>query len=441
MNIVFCTTCKGRLQHLQKTLPKNLADNPEARIVVLSYNDQDGLAEWLKTAHAQDIESGRLVVYEYKESVPFRMAHAKNMAHRCGAMEGGDILVNMDADNYAEPGFAKYVAKHFERDNIFLWSRMIKGGKMPRGISGRIAMTRHAFMLAGGYDEKYLTHSPDDKDLNARLRRLGFDAVEIEAPYLKAILHCDKMRYKEYPHAAAQSNQEDSYYISREVTVVNNGNVGCGLVWRNFASEPIAIKPFPTRIWGIGMHKTATTSLHTALKKLGIKSAHWQTAHWAKAVYREMNNGGRSPTLERFYAACDLPITLLFRQLDVAYPGSKFILTFREETNWLTSVRKHWSPKHNQFREQWDSDAFSHRIHEVLYGRRDFDASTMLARYVRHNAEVRAYFKDRPGDLLVMNMDEGHGWQELCDFVGAPIPDEPYPQAYPALTGHEKHPG
>ena len=25
--IVFCTTCKGRAQHLEQTLPQNLADN------------------------------------------------------------------------------------------------------------------------------------------------------------------------------------------------------------------------------------------------------------------------------------------------------------------------------------------------------------------------------------------------------------------------------
>ena len=43
-------------------------------------------------------------------------------------------------------------------------------GILPRGITGRIIVTRNAFLVTGGYDEKYENHSPDDKDFNMRLR-------------------------------------------------------------------------------------------------------------------------------------------------------------------------------------------------------------------------------------------------------------------------------
>ena len=130
IQVVFCTTAKGRTPHLARTLPKNLADNPDAKFVVLSYNDQDGLADYLKANHTRDMESGQLTVYQYKETVPFRMAHAKNMAHRCGILEGAEVLINMDADNFSGPGFAQYVKERFKnQENIFLWSRMIKEGK------------------------------------------------------------------------------------------------------------------------------------------------------------------------------------------------------------------------------------------------------------------------------------------------------------------------
>jgi len=435
MTIAFCTTCKGRTQHLARTLPQNIADNPDAKFIVLDYNDPGDLAEYLKSKHAADISSGKLVVYQYREPGPFHMAHAKNMAHRLGILEGADVLVNLDADNFAGPGFAKYVADQFQLGHaqgldIFLWSRMVKEGnqRLPRGVSGRIAVTRDAFILAGGYDEKYDTHSPDDKDFNARLRRIGFEGWKIDNRFLSAILHNDKMRYREYPHA--KDNTSEDFNVQPEVAVVNAGSIGCGAVWRNFASEVIQVNSIPTRIFGIGMHKTATTSLHTALKKLGYKSGHWPSAHWAKAIWREMNNMGRSPTLEKCYAVCDLPMTLLYRKLDVAYPGAKFILTVRDEWIWLTSVRKHWNHNHNQFRAQWDNDPFSNRIHEVLYGRTDFDPTTFLNRYRRHNADVLEYFRDRPTDLLVMDMDKGHGWKELCGFLNVPIPSERYPMVY-----------
>ena len=42
------------------------------------------------------------------------MAHAKNMAHRLGIIEGADILCNLDADNFTGPGFASYIAEQMQ---------------------------------------------------------------------------------------------------------------------------------------------------------------------------------------------------------------------------------------------------------------------------------------------------------------------------------------
>jgi hypothetical protein len=98
------------------------------------------------------------------------------------------------------------------------------------------------------------------------------------------------------------------------------------------------------------------------------------------------------------------------------------VLTVRDEAKWLESVRRHWDHKSNPFRKQWDHDPFSHQIHKIIYGRRDFDADTMLARYKRHSDEVWEYFEGRPDDLLVLNVDDGDGWLELCRFLGREVP-------------------
>ena len=178
------------------------------------------------------------------------------------------------------------------------------------------------------------------------------------------------------------------------------------------------------------MHKTATTSLHTALEMLGFDSAHWKTAHWAKAIWKEMQIGPQSQTVNRHHALSDLPVPLLYEELDRGYPGSKFILTTRDEDKWIESVRKHWNPEFNRFRRAWDSDPFTHQVHRLVYGQKGFNEELFRARYRRHNAEVLAYFADRPGDLLVMPMDEGAGWNELCLFLNCPIPQEPYPAKF-----------
>ena len=85
-------------------------------------------------------------------------------------------------------------------------------------------------------------------------------------------------------------------------------------------------------------------------------------------------------------------LSWLYRELDHAYPGSKLILTTRDETAWIRSVKNHWDPLVNRFRG-WNSDPFSHRIHKLLYGQKGFDAEVFLSRFRRHNAEVRDYFR------------------------------------------------
>ncbi len=428
--IAFCTTCKGRRQHVELTLPKNLADNADCKDfvqVLVNYNSSDGLDDYLRANHQRDIDSGRLAVYHLPTPPKFQMAHAKNVAHRLGIAEGADVLVNLDADNFAGPGFASYLADQFDGD-MFMWSRMVPG-ELARGISGRIAVPAKLFLNSGGYDERFETWSPDDKDFNIRLRRMGYKAREIDQRFLDAVLHNDKMRFREYPEAKNIDAGEDQFDAAGEGdnTVVNFGRVGCGVVFKNFGMEPIDVHPMPTRIFGIGMHKTATTSLNAALKMLGFDSAHWKSAHWARAIWEEMQSG-RSATMERHYALCDLPVPLLYRQLDESYPGSKFILTVREESKWLESVRRHWLHEHNPYRQAWDADPFTHRVHKLLYGQRGFDADIFLARYRRHNAEVIEYFRGRPNDLLVMSMDDGAGWPQLCAFLKRSIPGESYPK-------------
>lgn len=436
LQIAFCTTCKNRTQHLKETLPRNLADNPKSKFVVLNYNSGDDLLHYLFTAHRNEINSGRLVVYSYRDSPVFRMAHAKNMAHRCGILEGADILVTLDADNFTGANFEQFIADAFARErNIFLCPRIVGQGYgavriAPRGVAGRLAVRVQDFLKAGGYDMQYETWRGEDVDLVARLRRMGFAPRFIDPVHLNAIRHGADLRFAEYPHARQYENDGEIALINNaKNTVVNFGNFGCGTVYRHPGMEPHVLRPMPTRIFGIGLQRTATTSLHEASKILGLDSFHWDTGDKARDIWDEMNTFGKSWTLERYYALSDNPIPLLYKQLDAAYPGSKFILTVRDEDVWLKSIEQLWDYGQNPHRWEWDVWPISNRLHHALYGRTDFDRETMLARYRRHNAEVMSYFRDRPDDLLVMDMTAGAGWPELCRFLGEPVPAMAYPRS------------
>lgn len=439
LKIAFCTTCKGRTQHLKLTLPRNLADNADysnAVFVLLDYGSPDDLFPYLRDHHAEDLSSGRLIVYSRADDGPFRMAHAKNVAHRLGILQGAEVLVNLDADNFTGRGLASYLNREFTRagdHRVFFFTQMIKG-VTPRGITGKLAVTRQAFRQVGGYDERYEAWGPDDRDFNHRLQRLGYQALPLPYRFSDAIRHNDRMRFKEYPDAASAvqdySGGPPPSPLQPGPRLVNYGRFGCSTVWETFQpSRVLYLDRMPTRVFGIGMHKTGTVSLHQALQLMGLDSVHWPSAHWAKAVWAEMRQVGRSSTLERHYAATDFPLPLLYRELDQGYPGSKFILTIRDENAWLESVRRHWDPQYNLFRSQWDRDPFTHRCHLEAYGRRQFDPEVMLARYRRHNASVQNYFSDRPEDLLVLDLDRGEPWARLSEFLRVAVPRVSYPQS------------
>lgn len=442
--IAFVTTCRGRTLHLRQTLPKNIADNKDYAncvFVVLIYSSGTEAKQYLTTHHSEDIASGRLVVYSYDDGGhAFKMALSKNIAMRCGILEGADILVTQDADNFTGTSFAHFVANTFRepgiRPGIFMCPNylLIKslphGAERPaRGYAGRLAIWAQTFVKMGGYDEIYDCWGSEDIDINFRLQRSGYAMRYIENGFLRAINHSAEVRFKEYPHARAYENDNQVNVIkARTETVVNFGKFGLGTVRRNFSQQPIELGPIPTRVFGVGLQKAATTSLHKAFQLLGFDSLHWGTGE-APLIWYEMNALGRSPTLEQWYALSDLPIPLLYRQLDKAYPGSKFVLTIRDEIDWLVSVRKLWDYKHNPTRRLWDIYPISNTLHTALYGRPDFDALTFLERYRRHNAEVLEYFKNRPNDLLVLDMEGNDMWAKLCGFLGRPIPDVPYPRA------------
>jgi hypothetical protein len=71
------------------------------------------------------------------------------------------------------------------------------------------------------------------------------------------------------------------------------------------------------------------------------------------------------------------------------------------------------------------------KIRRILYGLPfpDVTQEDLIERYTRHNQEVMDYFQDRPQSLLVVDWENGDGWQELCEFLGREIPREPFPHA------------
>lgn len=63
-------------------------------------------------------------------------------------------------------------------------------------------------------------------------------------------------------------------------------------------------------------------------------------------------------------------------------------------------------------------------IWEGTFGGRFADRAATIRVFEEHNAAVRAEIS--PGRLLEYRI--GEGWQPLCDFLGVPVPEAPFPR-------------
>lgn len=176
------------------------------------------------------------------------------------------------------------------------------------------------------------------------------------------------------------------------------------------------------KIFGVGFQKTGTTSLGTALSKLGYSVCGYAPfrpfASKPDFSFEELRALAFSLADEND-AFKDTPWPILYREMDERYPGSKFILVERSTDKWIASACK-------------DFQSHPNEIHRHIYGVASpvGNEQIFIERYERHNNEVKSYFRDRPDDLLCMHLDRGEvTWENLCNFLGFDIPDEPWPHA------------
>lgn len=167
------------------------------------------------------------------------------------------------------------------------------------------------------------------------------------------------------------------------------------------------------KIFGLGLSRTGTTSLHVALVLLGKASIHYPSGaarHWMAGDFI-------SDPLAWFDACLDLPTPVYFRELDKAYPGSRFILTVRQEEQWLESIERFLMapPEHS------NDTQFRDMIRAATYGSLYFHRERFHRIFNEHNNAVQKYFQTRPEALLVMDVTAGDGWGKLSPFLGSNV--------------------
>jgi tetratricopeptide (TPR) repeat protein len=196
------------------------------------------------------------------------------------------------------------------------------------------------------------------------------------------------------------------------------------------------------KVFCVGRNKTGTTSIGAALQSFGLSMGlqargEMLRADWARRDFTRIIALCR--TADAFQ---DIPFSrpFTFQAVDASFPGSKFILTVRDSAEqWFESlVRFHTRivdkgriPTADDLREfeyrykgyLWESFVFNYGGDES----RLYDRDTYIASYLDHNRSVIEHFRDRPGDLLVLNVGHADAMQKLCAFLEVPYRGQAMP--------------
>jgi len=229
MKVSYCVTCMGRLHHLRATLPHNLhvTRHDDCEFVLLDYNSVDGCWDWVRSALAEHLESGRVRYYRTETPRTFHMSKAKNLAHRLAA---GDVLCNLDADNLLVEGFAAFLQNHVSEDTVAAADYQ---RKRP-GTTGRIAVLRRHFVRAGGYDER-IPYCWEDYDLRDRLVGSGLQVAWIPDALLACIEHDDSERMANLAQTDLKDVRARSRALSEDSVAARRFVANQGAPWGRIA--------------------------------------------------------------------------------------------------------------------------------------------------------------------------------------------------------------
>ena len=202
------------------------------------------------------------------------------------------------------------------------------------------------------------------------------------------------------------------------------------------------------QVIGAGLGRTGTLSMKLALEELGFNPCHHMAEvmlvrtdrnHLFKKIYKEEGNIEAIKELFGGYvAAVDYPGCMFYEEFMKINPDAKVVLTVRDTPEaWAKSARETifmWNTVQSWLKRKvmvfvkvvlnphmyWIS-----RMMVKVHGLDPNDPKTDLAQmYTDWNNRV---IETVPAEkLLIFNVKEG--WKPLCDFLGVPVPDTPFPR-------------
>lgn len=207
----------------------------------------------------------------------------------------------------------------------------------------------------------------------------------------------------------------------------------------------LAHKTF-SKIFSIGFNKTGTTTLEGVLQLYGYSMP--IQAEQELQLTGQTFAGNYEPLrnfVARYDAFQDLPFAQanVYVVCDALFPNSKFILTERDPEIWFNSMCNFHKKVfgldslenlteqdvYHRFKYLFDGYVHISKRHfltmvqngqpttrwDLLYNKDYY-----ISRYLQRNEEIKIYFRDRPKDLLVLDITQTPDTTTICNFLDIP---------------------
>ncbi|MEO2172991.1 MAG: sulfotransferase family protein [bacterium] len=194
------------------------------------------------------------------------------------------------------------------------------------------------------------------------------------------------------------------------------------------------------KVIGAGFGRTGTASLKVALEHLG-----YAPCHHMKEVFPSLeqinwfDQASRGDPVDwdkvfsKFQASVDWPSVAYYQELAEHFPDAKVVLSVRDAEAWHKSVSETIYAISNNI-PTWlrfvapPVDRICKMIYRLIWDgtfsgefeNRDF----AIGVFNKHIEDVKQII---PAERLLIHT-ASEGWQPLCDFLGKPLPDLPYPR-------------
>ncbi len=226
------------------------------------------------------------------------------------------------------------------------------------------------------------------------------------------------------------------YYFSPDLSRFLDRNET--LLYQHLAEKNQARKGY-NKVFCIGANKTGTTTLEAVFRELGFKMPDQRVQ---ENLLTHVLVSGRYEVLRKFVARYDafqdVPFSHeeLYIALDALFPNSKFVLTLRDPSDWyLSLVRFHkqyfgfenieeagpdfWKGKRGNY---W-LESNKRLVTCVTNGRETvdwnllYDRDHCISKYTERNDRIIRYFRQRPNDLLAIDITKTTDTTEICAFL------------------------